>query len=92
MPEENEHVVVDLLERVNTLLHYVQAAERIRGMLATSKHMVTEIDSLYELDNELGPELRAATEHLADTVAALERCFEFCSTRMNVRLEKGMEE
>lgn len=86
----DDDVTNEVMEKVEELVRYVQAAERFRAMLAMLAPLVTEIEGLAEMDEELSPELRAVLEHLGEAGEALKRGFDFASTRMNVRL--GMED
>lgn len=82
----DDDFVQEVADKVEELVRYVQAAERFRAMLTMLTPLLTEIEQLAELDEELTPELRAVVDHLIEAGEALQRGFAFASARMNVNL------
>ena len=84
---ESYDIAAGLAAKLTELLCYSTAAESILGILPIIDLSKTQVKRLVNLDEEIAPELDAATAHLNEASEALRRAFKFASARMSVRME-----
>jgi len=77
---------VTLEDRIEEMLRYAVASERIRAVMALIVYTAEELGELVEQDSELIPEVEVAAAHLAQASAAIRRAHGFAGERMSVKL------
>ena len=77
---------VQLAQMIADGIKYARAMEVCLSALAFMAPVIVMVGRLHDVDGDLGPEVKAAINHLDDAAMALTRAATFLSTKFEVQM------